>query len=47
MSGKYNVKTEEKLKKPKVVEEAEESDDDDEVLATGAGDKIKSKKNKD
>lgn len=46
MSGKYNVKTEEstkKVMKDKKVSEVDD-DDDDESLATGAGDKIKSKK---
>ena len=53
MSGKYNVKTEEKpiAKKVKseekpVVEDVDEDDSDDESLVTGAGDKIKVKKNK-
>jgi len=50
MSGKYNVKTEEpgkKVMKDKAIEEDDDGDENDEALATGAGDKIKSKKNKD
>lgn len=48
MSGKYNVKTDDKPKKIKDKDtkssEIDDDDSSDEVLATGAGDKIKSKK---
>jgi hypothetical protein len=44
MSGKYNVRAEEPKKIKKEAKVSEEDSEDDEALATGAGDKIKSKK---